>query len=90
MPDMTKFSDFIEQAQKAFTASSDPTELRIACDKMRKILAEWNALDSAVRRTVRGLYATMQAACTHPDAQRGYNERDGDWMNRCPICGATK
>ena len=26
-------------------------------------------------------------ACTHEGAKRGYNERDGSWMNPCRHCG---
>ena len=28
--------------------------------------------------------------CEHKDAKRGHNERDGDWMNPCPHCGASE
>ncbi len=31
----------------------------------------------------------VRKGCTHQFAERGYNERDGSWMNACPHCGET-
>lgn len=40
-------------------------------------------------RVATRLLDRIRQDCKHPDAKRGSNERDGDWMNPCPACGAS-
>lgn len=32
----------------------------------------------------------VRMGCKHENAKRGYNERDGSWMNPCPHCGHSE
>lgn len=41
-------------------------------------------------RVARELLALVRRGCGHEKAERGYNERDGSWMNACPHCGETE
>lgn len=36
------------------------------------------------------MLAMVREGCEHKDAERGYNERDGSWMNPCSHCGASQ
>lgn len=36
------------------------------------------------------MLAMVRRGCDHKGAERGYNERDGSWMNACPHCGKTE
>lgn len=38
----------------------------------------------------RTMLEMVRRGCKHKYAVRGSNERDGDWMNPCPHCGASK
>lgn len=59
------------------------------------IPAEANKLQDFIRakqaeiEIARTMLAMVRKGCDHKNAQRGYNERDGSWMNPCPHCGAS-
>jgi hypothetical protein len=55
---------------------------------MSEKLKEWRAVNDMVTQAIFATIQVAQRGCKHPRAQRGSNERDGDWMNRCPDCGA--
>lgn len=79
----------LRQAQAALTFSKDPGDIKRACDALSEILRTWHVLDNHVSSSVRGLLQLVRQNCGHPNASRGYNERDGSWMNPCPTCGAS-
>jgi hypothetical protein len=55
--------------------------------RLRDALAAWRQFDALVERTITGLLQILVGSCKHPGAATGYNERDGSWMNPCPVCG---
>lgn len=81
---------FVGAATAAFTASRDHERIKTATTKIRDLLLEWRAASETVQRALGGLLDTIQAGCDHKGAQRGYNERDGSWMNPCPHCGRSE
>ena len=80
----------LQRAQAALTLSKEPADIKRACDDLRELLRVWNALDSHVTSSMSGLLQLVRKNCKHPDAARGYNERDGSWMSPCPICGESQ
>lgn len=54
--------------------------------RTRETLAMWQRADKLVQSTLRTFLDIMQWNCKHEGAVRGYNERDGSWMNPCPTC----
>ncbi len=79
----------LQRAQGALTFSKQPDDIKRASDTLREILRMWSALDGHFSASVRGLLDLVQRNCKHPAATRGYNERDGNWMNPCPTCGRS-
>jgi hypothetical protein len=88
-----ELKDAVEQllasAQAAFTTSDEPADITQSTDALSALAREWQRHSERVRSTVTGLLNLVQSRCKHVGAQRGYNERDGSWMNRCPTCGAS-
>lgn len=77
----------VAEAQAAFTVSYDTQSIKTATTKLSELLREWQACDKMVQQTIAGLLDLVRKNCKHEGAQRGYNERDGPWMNPCPTCG---
>lgn len=80
----------LQRAQAALTFSREPADIKCACDSLCELLRVWHTLNDHVSSSVGGLLRLVRQNCKHPGAQHGYNERDGSWMNACPICGETK
>jgi len=80
----------LQRAQAALTFSTEPTEIKRACDDLRELLRVWNAMANHVSSSVSGLLQLVRKNCTHPGAVYGHNERDGSWMSPCPICGESR
>lgn len=78
---------FVAEATKAFTASRDKADIKEATTRIRALLKEWDATHEATRRAMAGLLGVVQSGCDHAGAERGCNDRDGNWMNACPHCG---
>lgn len=38
----------------------------------------------------REMLRLVRKGCKHEGAERGFNDRDGSWMNACPHCRATE
>ena len=89
-----ELKDAVEQllasAQAAFTTSDEPADIKQSTDALSALAREWQRHSERVRSTVTGLLNLVQSRCKHVGAQRGYNDRDGSWMNSCPTCGASK
>jgi hypothetical protein len=83
-------ASLLQRAQAALTFSTQPDDIKRACDQLGELLRTWNMLDGHFGSSVRGMLDLMQRNCKHPGAQRGYNERDGNWMNPCPTCGKSE
>ncbi len=39
---------------------------------------------------LRKMLSMVVNECAHPGTKSGYNERDGSWRSRCPICGSSE
>jgi hypothetical protein len=89
-----ELKDAVEQllasAQAAFTTSDDLADIKQSTDALTALAREWQQHSERVRSTVTGLLKLVQSRCKHVGAQRGYNDRDGSWMNSCPTCGASE
>lgn len=59
-----------------------PAEVKRLTDFLRE-----KEVDAAFARK---MLMWVREGCNHENAEHGYNERDGLWMNACPHCGATK
>lgn len=46
-----------------------------------------NELEIKIAKT---MLLVVRENCEHKNAQRGYNERDGNWMSPCPHCGKSE
>lgn len=55
-----------------------------------KKLTDYIRAANAGIEVARTMLAMVRKGCKHENAQRGYNERDGSWMNPCPHCGMTE
>lgn len=55
-----------------------------------KKLCEFIEAKRAEIEVARTMLAMIRKGCDHRNAKRGYNERDGSWMNPCPHCGASE
>lgn len=44
----------------------------------------------AERKIAVTMLEMVTRGCDHKNAKRGYNERDGSWMNACPHCGCSE
>lgn len=82
--------EIIAEAQAAFSVSDDRSDIKASTSKLMNILKTWQAKDKLVTTAIIGLLKVVRSNCDHKGAQRGYNERDGDWMNPCPHCGDSK
>jgi len=83
-------NELLKRAQAALTFSTESADIKRACDDLRELLRAWDLLDDSVRSSVGGVLQIVRNNCKHPDAKRGYNERDGDWMSPCPVCGESE
>lgn len=54
-----------------------------------KRLTDYIKAANAGIEVARTMLHMVRKGCKHENAQRGYNERDGSWMNPCPHCGET-
>jgi hypothetical protein len=86
----TAVVQLLDAAQTAFTTSDNPADIKQSTDVLRALFREWQAHDKRVESTMVGLLKLVQSRCKHVGAERGYNERDGSWMNPCPTCGASE
>jgi len=77
-------------ATLALKVSSDPEVIRLSTVQLRLLMSEWSRADTVVRKTLSTFLEIARSLCDHRGAVRGSNDRDGDWMNPCPTCGATK
>jgi hypothetical protein len=59
-----------------------PAEVRRLTEFIRGHRAEIDIAATMLRN--------IREGCPHTDAKRGWNERDGDWMNPCPHCGESR
>ena len=59
--------------------------LRAECARLMEEIEQRRA-EIELFRAALGAY---QKSCKHPGQQVGYNERDGDWANPCPVCGES-
>lgn len=57
--------------------------------EVEKLTAFLRAKDSEIE-VARTMLEMVRRGCKHEGAQRGYNERDGNWMNPCPHCGESE
>lgn len=80
----------LQRAQAALTFSNQPDDIKRASDTLRAMLLMWRELDGHFSASVGGLLDMVQRNCKHPNAQRGFNERDGNWMSPCPTCGMSE
>jgi hypothetical protein len=55
-----------------------------------KALRDFIAACQANAKIAYEMLVLVRSGCRHEKAQRGYNERDGSWMNPCPHCGASE
>lgn len=78
--------EIIGEATAAFTIETDKRAIKESADKLSNLLREWNAMDGQVKKSIYSLLSVVRSNCKHEGAQRGYNERDGSWMNPCPTC----
>ena len=80
----------LAEAQTVFTVSDDQEDIKRSADALRLLLRQWQTHDKRVETTIVGLLRLVQGKCDHAGAKRGYNERDGSWMNSCPTCGHSE
>jgi len=57
--------------------------------EVKKLTDFINGIDAELEIASKMLGLVRQG-CKHVNAKRGYNERDGSWMNPCPHCGASE
>lgn len=67
----------------AIVLSHDVAKIKENADYLRARLRDIDA----ERKAVVALMQANNSLCAHDGAKRGYNERDGSWMNPCPTCG---
>lgn len=79
-----------EAASKCLIVGKDKPRIKEATTELRQLLALWAEHNKAATETIRTLLAVAREWCDHAGAQRGYNERDGSWMNPCPTCGHSE
>ena len=70
--------------------SSGPEDIKVATTELEDLLRFMESTVKPARVGIASMLEQVRARCKHPGAQRGHNERDGSWMNRCPTCGATE
>ena len=83
-------ADYVAIATSNVVTSNDKEEIRRKTEAIRAALAELRAKTDIAKEVLVPLLEMAQRRCTHEDAQRGYNGRDGSWMNTCPTCGASE
>lgn len=68
---------------------SFPVAFEAIPEEVRKLTTFIRGHEAEIK-VARTMLEAVRKGCEHKDAKRGYNERDGSWMNPCPHCGDSE
>lgn len=72
----------VPQVQFPIAVEAIPGEVKKLTEFIRGLEAEL--------KVARQMLAIVRGGCAHENAKRGYDDRDGFWMNPCPHCGKSE